>query len=111
MHFLGHPGAIRRCWAMKGVNERDRSEANWPLSAELEAGLALTGTKTEKLIVPRALLVARESEKTRRVVAHRGTCPMGCMLGLPVWGRTRSSSSPNYLVPVVDQIMRVDMIP
>lgn len=84
---------------MNGVNERDGIGAHWPLSAELEAGLALTGTKTEKPIVPRALPVGRKSEKTRRVVV------------LPVWGRTRSSSSPNYLVPVVDQIMRVDMIP
>lgn len=27
------------------VNEKDRSGATWPLSAELEAGLTLTGTR------------------------------------------------------------------
>lgn len=78
-------------------SERDGSGATWPLSAELEAGLALAGTKPEKLIVPRALLVAREPEKARSVVTHWRPSQWGARSGCQFWGRT----DPPALVPGV----------
>lgn len=61
------------------------------------SGLVLTGSKTEKFIVPRALLVSGEPEKGKRVVTHGGPSQWGAFWGsglkLPVWDRTRFYSS------------------
>lgn len=71
--------------------------------------LVLTGSKTEKFIVPRALLVSGEPEKGRRVVTHGkpsqwgafwGAGVSGCLFGIgpdPTAPETpRASSGPDH---------------
>lgn len=86
------------------MDRRDRAELPKPppqLGLQLEAGLALIGNKTEKLIVPRALLAAGEPKKARRVVTHRGPSQWGTF-----WGKVSgclSGVGPDLTAPRITQ--------